>query len=228
MNVIKKYINGDSPLWTKEMVIALLVLFIIYSALGIVIGTISSPDGEESTEETSESITESDEFLTEKEEVSVVIEETTCEMSEIIVTEAVEPDVKYYDVPLSHDLQDYISELCDENGIPMSLVIAIIDVESSFNANAVSSTNDYGLMQINKCNHEWLRKQGVMDVFNPYQNVRGGIMILSECYNGNLSKSLMSYNLGVARANALWNEGVYGTSYSRAVLSAKEVYDEQI
>ena len=227
MNAIKKYINGESPFWTKEMFIFLLVLFIVYSAIGIVIGTISTPDGEESTEDVSESITETDEFLTEKEDVSVPVE-TTCEMSESIVTEADEPDVKYYDVPLSHDLQDYIRELCNENGIPMSLVIAIIDVESSFNANIVSSTNDYGLMQINKCNHEWLRKQGVTDVFNPYQNVRGGIMILSECYNENLSKTLMSYNLGVARANALWNEGVYGTSYSRAVLSAKGVYDEQV
>ena len=228
MNAIKKYINGDSPFWTKEMVIFLLVLFIINSAVGFVIGTVSSPDGEESTEETSESITESDEFLTEKEEVSVPVEVTTCEMSEIITTEVVEPDGDYYDVPLSHDLQDYIRELCNENGIPMSLVIAMIDVESSFNPNAVSSTDDYGLMQINKCNHGWLRKQGVTDILDPYQNVYGGITILSQCYNGNMSKALMSYNLGTGGASELWSEGVYSTYYSRLVLATKEVYDAQI
>lgn len=228
MNAIKKYINGDSPFWTKEMVIFLLVLFIINSAVGFVICTISTPHSEESTEEVSESITESNEILTEKEVVSVPVEVTTCERSEIITTEVVEPDGDYYDVPLSHDLQDYIRELCDENGIPMSLVIAMIDVESSFNPNAVSSTDDYGLMQINKCNHEWLRKQGVTDVFDPYQNVRGGIIILSQCYNGNLSKTLMSYNLGEASASKLWNEGIYGTYYSRLVLSTKEVYDAQV
>lgn len=228
MNAIKKYINGDSPFWTKEIVIFLLVLFIINSAVGFVIGTISTPDKEESTEEVSESITESNELLTEKEVVSFPVEITSCEMSEIITTEVVEPDGDYYDVPLSHDLQDYIRELCDENGIPMSLVIAMIDVESSFNPDAVSSTDDYGLMQINKCNHGWLRKQGVTDIFDPYQNVYGGITILAQCYNGNMSKTLMSYNLGTGRASELWNEGVYGTSYSRKVLSAKEVYDAQV
>ena len=152
------------------------------------------------------------------------------EITDVVETTTAEAKIEntYYDCPLSHDLQDYIRELCNENGIPMSLVIAIIDVESSFNPDAVSSTNDFGLMQINKSNHEWLRKQGVTDVFDPYQNVRGGIMILSQCYNGNLNKTLMSYNLGEASANELWNNGIYSTSYSRAVLSNKEVYDEQV
>ena len=67
-----------------------------------------------------------------------------------------EPVTVYFDVPLSKELQDYIRNLCDEYGIPIELVIAIIDVESTFRANVVSKTNDYGLMQINKCNHEWL------------------------------------------------------------------------
>lgn len=228
MNAIKKYINGDSPFWTKEIVIFLLVLFIINSAVGFVIGTVSTPGSEELTEEVSESITDNNEILTEKEVVSVPVETSTCEISEILVTEVVEPDVGYYNCPLSHDLQDYIRELCDENGIPMSLVIAMIDVESSFNPDVVSSTDDYGLMQINKCNHGWLRKQGVTDVLDPYQNVYSGITILSQCYNGNMSKALMSYNLGAGGASELWDEGVYSTYYSRLVLATKEVYDAQV
>lgn len=157
-------------------------------------------------------------------------EVTSEEITGVVETTTAEAKIEniYYDCPLSHDLQDYIRELCDENGIPMSLVIAIIDVESSFNSNAVSSTDDYGLMQINKCNHGWLREYGITDVLNPYQNVRSGIIILSECYSENLSKTLMSYNLGASGARELWNEGVYSTSYSRKVLAAKEVYDAQV
>jgi hypothetical protein len=164
-------------------------------------------------------------------EVATFEEVTSEEVISEEITEA--PTTKkaeniYYDCPLSHDLQDYIRELCNENGIPMSLVIAMIDVESSFNPDAVSSTDDYGLMQINKCNHGWLRNQGVTDVLDPYQNVYGGITILSQCYNGNMSKALMSYNLGAGGASELWDEGVYSTYYSRLVLETKEVYDAQV
>ena len=71
--------------------------------------------------------------------------------------EAVE--ISYYDVPLSHSLQDFIYEMCAEEHVPMSLIIAMIDHESKFNPEAVSATNDYGLMQINEVNHDRLEEQ---------------------------------------------------------------------
>ena len=163
-------------------------------------------------------------------EVATFEESSSEEITDVVETTTAEAKIEniYYDCPLSHDLQDYIRELCDENEIPMSLVIAIIDVESEFDMNAISSTNDYGLMQINKSNHKWLRKHGVTDVLDPYQNVLGGIIILSECYKGNMSKALMEYNLGLGKASKLWKKGVYSTYYSRLVLSTKEVYDAQV
>lgn len=208
---------------TTKRAIAVSIWFLIaYFTMGGLIGVLIGSEiarGEENV--TSEPVVEVATF----EEITSE-EITSEEITDVPTTKKVENI--YYDCPLSHDLQDYIRELCNENGIPMSLVIAIIDVESSFNPKAVSSTNDYGLMQINKSNHGWLREQGVIDIFDPYQNVYGGITILAQCYNGNMSKTLMSYNLGTGRASELWNEGVYGTSYSRKVLSAKEVYDAQV
>lgn len=56
-----------------------------------------------------------------------------------------EPQVFYFDVPLSEELQDYIREKCSEYEVPMELVIALIDKESSFRSDVVSTTNDYGL-----------------------------------------------------------------------------------
>ena len=43
---------------------------------------------------------------------------------------------------------------------PYALGIAMAEIETHFDADAVSSTSDYGLMQINKCNHDWLLKEG--------------------------------------------------------------------
>jgi soluble lytic murein transglycosylase-like protein len=142
-----------------------------------------------------------------------------------------EPVTVYFDVPLSKELQDYIRNLCDEYGIPIELVIAIIDVESTFRANVVSKTNDYGLMQINKCNHEWLTdKLGVTDFLDPYQNIKSGVHILSahlEVTNGNIELALMRYNNGATGAKKLWDKGIYSTAYTRKIMAAYESYKEE-
>lgn len=79
-----------------------------------------------------------------------------------------EPQVFYFDIPLSEELQDYIREKCSEYEVPMELVIALIDKESSFRSDVVSTTNDYGFMQINQCNHEWLSSTlGVSNFLDP-------------------------------------------------------------
>ena len=142
-----------------------------------------------------------------------------------------EPVTVYFDIPLSKELQDYIRNLCDEYGIPIELVIAIIDVESTFRANIVSKTNDYGLMQINKCNHEWLTdKLGVTDFLDPYQNIKSGVHILSahlEVTNGNIELALMRYNNGATGAKKLWDKGIYSTAYTRKIMAAYESYKEE-
>lgn len=211
---------------TKRAIAMLLFAFISYGIMGGLIGSIIGSEITRHRENvTSEPVVEVATF----EEISTE-EVTSEEITDVVETTTAEAKIEniYYDCPLSHDLQDYIRELCSENGIPMSLVIAMIDVESSFNPDAISSTDDFGLMQINRCNLGWLRTQGVTDIFDPYQNVYAGILILSQCYNGNMSKALMEYNLGAGGASELWNEGVYSTYYSRLVLETKEVYDEQV
>ena len=133
----------------------------------------------------------------------------------------------YYNVPLDYGLQDHIRELCEEMGVPMSLVMAVINVESSFDPTLVSGTDDYGLMQINACNHEWLTEEhGITDFLDPYQNVYCGILILSEHYNRyeDVNKALMAYNLGATGAKKLWDKGIYETRYTRKVNEALEEY----
>ena len=88
--------------------------------------------------------------------------------------------VTYYDIPLSCSLQDYIKEECNENNVEYELVLAIMKVESDYNPKEVSETNDYGIMQINECNHDELKsKLNITDFLDPYDSTKAGVYMLS-------------------------------------------------
>lgn len=152
---------------------------------------------------------------------------------ESILDPGVEPvvEVWYYDVPLDEPLQDYIREVCAVYHVSMDLVIAIIEHESSFRANVISGTNDYGLMQINSINHPTLSTElGVSDFLNPYENVLCGIYLISghlEATDGDVGLALMRYNRGAAGARKLWKEGIYETTYSQSILRLYDSYKEK-
>ena len=160
-----------------------------------------------------------------------VVSETDSETSEEapVAEDIFEVTPWYYDVPLSHELQDYIFALCEKKNVPSRLVIAMIETESSFRSDVISSTDDYGLMQINACNHEWMsKKYGVTDFLDPYQNVLCGISYiaghLKNC-DGNIEMALMSYNMGGYGASLLWEQGVYSTAYSRKIVERMGKYE---
>lgn len=134
----------------------------------------------------------------------------------------------YYDVPLSHALQNYIYEICVDEEVPVSLVIAMIDHESKFNPEAVSDTGDYGLMQINKINHDTLKEQyRTVDMLDPYQNVYCGIKMIGlylKLYE-DYTKALMAYNMGEYGAKKAWRNGINSTKYTNAVLELMSEYE---
>ena len=137
----------------------------------------------------------------------------------------------YFDVPLSKGLQDWIRIICEENDVPMALVMAIIDQESDFRANLISGTDDYGIMQINACNHEAMEKMfDITDFLDPYQNTQCGIYIIGshlQKTNGDIELALMRYNCGATGARRLWDKGVYSTKYSESVMKLYEKYKEE-
>ena len=131
--------------------------------------------------------------------------------------------VTYYDVPLNHELQDHLFAVCEEYAVPAELVLAIIAVESEYDWQAKSSTGDYGLMQINECNLEWLGEEvGITNAYNPFQNITAGVYILAQCWADDLSETLMRYNCGVGGAERLRSKGVTETAYTRKVLAEYE------
>lgn len=138
----------------------------------------------------------------------------------------------YFNVPLESSVQNYIFELCEKEGIELTLIFAMIQNESNFNANIISRTNDYGLMQINKINHQWLSETyNITDFLDPYQNILCGVKIISKYvhkYDGDLNRALMAYNLGETGAKRAWQNGIYSTAYSQRILEYKKHYDEEL
>ncbi len=133
--------------------------------------------------------------------------------------EAPESHYIIYDVPLSEELQHYTQDVCEEYGVSYPLVLAVIEKESMFDTDAVSQTHDYGLMQINQMNHEWLAGVlGITDWLDPKQNILAGVYVLSQYDYEHPHQVLMSYNCGPTGAKNLWADGVYSTAYSQAVV----------
>lgn len=147
---------------------------------------------------------------------------------EVVIESTPKPEVEeipewFVDVPLEEALQEHIYNRCLEYNIAehYELVYAVIRTESNYTPDIVSRTNDYGLMQINKCNHEWLGgKLGIVDFLDPYQNVDAGIYLLQYLLHKyeDPTLALMCYNLGEGGAAKRWRDGVYTTSYADKVL----------
>lgn len=148
------------------------------------------------------------------------------------VTEPLETiEEVYYDCPLDFEFQNYIRKICEANDVPMTLILAMISAESSFRPNIISKTNDYGLMQINVVNHDWLSdKYGVTDFLDPHQNVFCGLQMYLEYFRkyNDVNKALMAYNIGESGARKLWNKGIYETDYTRKVMSVMERFENEV
>ena len=97
---------------------------------------------------------------------------------------------------ISDEYLSHVNEICEEYRICPELVIAIIEHESSGEAGAVNG-DCKGLMQINEPYHlERMKRLGVTDLSNPYQNIMVGVDYLSElaAEYDDLYTVLMVYN----------------------------------
>lgn len=126
---------------------------------------------------------------------------------------------------LAYELQEIMQDCCETYNVPYALALAIAEVETHFDPDAVSPTHDYGLMQINRCNHEWLQSLG-MDPLTHAGNIEAGLYMIGSYLSryGDTEMALMAYNNGPGGARKLWDAGTYQTNYTRKVMTALEYW----
>lgn len=124
-------------------------------------------------------------------------------------------------------LAAHIDQCSRSHGFDPLLVLAMIQVESSFGPRAISSNGACGLMQVkpataravvSKLGWEW---SGDHNLFQPIINVRLGIDYLFDLVLkfGSVEKALIAYNYGESAVRGMLSEGLtLPQSYLRRVL----------
>jgi soluble lytic murein transglycosylase-like protein len=95
----------------------------------------------------------------------------------------------------------FIREAAVLYALPEELVRAVMRVESNFYHEAVSNKGAMGLMQLMPAT---ARSMGVLDPFDPRQNVLGGarfLRILANRFGGDLVLTIAAYNAGEGAVN---------------------------
>lgn len=171
------------------------------------------------------------ELTTRNQDLSAALQESNDNLRLFVdSTEVCAAEPAYYDIPLSKELQLYTYTRCVDYGIAdhYELVLAMMWQESNFTPDTISKTNDYGIMQINACNHEWLRDVlGTTNFLDASQNIDAGTYIISKMllkYEDE-HKALMAYNMGERGASLNWEAGIYTSNYSRGVVAKREAIE---
>lgn len=128
--------------------------------------------------------------------------------------------------PGPEDYDPIIQKAAETFNMDFSLIKAVIDAESSFDPEAVSSAGAKGLMQLMPATAKAL---GVTDSANPVENIMGGARYLKgllERFNNNEALALAAYNAGPGRVKQYGGIPPFKETqaYVKRVLEKREGY----
>ena len=134
-------------------------------------------------------------------------------------------------VPMPFEYQDYMRTYCAAYGCPYPLALAVAEVESHFDMDAVGAAGEVGIMQLNPgpggSYHAEIQAATDLDPTTPPGNIAGGCYKLGQYMAEfqDAGKAAMAYNMGRAGAMEAWAAGITSTDYSDAVLAAMEDWE---
>ena len=94
------------------------------------------------------------------------------------------------------EIEQLVHQFAPQYSVDPKLALAVVSVESSFNPMAVSPKNASGLMQLIP---ETAERFGVKRVFNPVENIKGGLAYLRwllAFFQGDVTLVVAAYNAG--------------------------------
>ncbi|MDD3013085.1 MAG: lytic transglycosylase domain-containing protein [Candidatus Gastranaerophilales bacterium] len=118
-------------------------------------------------------------------------------------------------------IENAVKKMAAKYKVDEKLVMAVIKQESNFNPNAISSAGAQGLMQLMPATAKGL---GVLNPFDPEQNIEGGVKHLKGLmnkYRGNLVLALAAYNAGGGNVDKFGGVPPFGETqnYVKHILS---------
>lgn len=123
------------------------------------------------------------------------------------------------------DLNNVIETQAQQNGLPSSLIKAVIQAESGFNPNAKSNAGAQGLMQLMP---QTAGQMGVQSILDPAQNIAGGSKYLGDLLDRfhSVPKALAAYNAGPTAVQRYGGIPPYSETqnYVNRVLSYQQQY----
>lgn len=115
---------------------------------------------------------------------------------------------------------------CEKYGCPYPLALAVAEVESHFNMDAVGAAGEVGIMQLNPgpdgAYHAELAVATGLDPTTPSGNIAAGCYLLGKYIADyeDPQKAAMAYNMGPTGAMQAWGAGITSTVYTAKVMEA--------
>lgn len=138
----------------------------------------------------------------------------------------------YYDIPLNINEQEYLQNLCIQADLSYELVLAIVELESGYNKDLLSPTNDGGLFQINLGYADFYAQLANLenyDVYNFEDSCRMGIAGLKYYKNYWIEQGVTDQETLYFYILNSYNMGVNGyISYIRTTNQLSRSYDRLI
>lgn len=160
--------------------------------------------------------------------IIVTIVVTACYiLTNMIPADAAGPVETYQAWP--DDLKAYTESVCEEYNVDYSLALGVIYNESRFQSSKThlnsNGTTDYGLMQVNEVNLEYLYKtlgiNSMSELLDDRVGIRCGVELLAyhKGYTNDDSAALLRYQVGAGKYKKYLQSGRYTNQTHQQVLT---------